>query len=331
MQMTILGIESTCDETSVAIVENGVKVITNITSSSADMQSKFGGVVPEVAARQQVKVIIPLLKETLKDIDINQIDSIAVAYGPGLIGSLLIGVETAKTLALVYNKPLIRVNHLVGHFYAPWLSMDSQDITFPAIALVVSGGHTDLLLVKNHHNFVFLGGTLDDAAGEAFDKVARILGLPYPGGPEIEMLAHKFKNPKLNLKFTSSLMNQNNFNFSFSGVKTAVLNFTVKNSVYDINEIAFAFQKSVLDVLVLKTIRAAEKYKVKSILIGGGVSANQIFRSLLTYEAKRIKVNCFFPEKKYSTDNGAMIAAAAYYNRDVVDPIELQTNSSLYF
>lgn len=329
--MIILGIESTCDETSVGIVEDGVKVLSNVVASSASMHQKYGGVVPEIAARQQVKVIKSVLEESLSKFAIDSVDAFAIAYGPGLIGSLLVGVETAKTLSIVFNKPLIKVNHLVGHFYATLLLKNSGQILFPAIALVASGGHTDLLLINAHGDFRWIGGTLDDAAGESFDKVARIIGLKYPGGPEIEKLAGKFNGTKSDLKFPSSLMQKENFNFSFSGIKTSVLNYTLKNKGYDKTEVAFSFEESVVNVLVRKTIFAAKKFAVKSVLVGGGVSANHKFRSLILGESKKNNIHCFLPEKNLSGDNGAMIAAAAYFNKDFVDPLKLQSNPSLYF
>lgn len=329
--MIILGIESTCDETSVGIVENGVTVLSNIVSSSADFHNKFGGIVPEIAARQQVKVMVPVLLQSLNIVEITKVDSLAVAYGPGLAGSLLIGVETAKALSVIFNRPLIKVNHLVGHFYAPWLCENFGQIKFPAIALVVSGGHTDLLLVKDHEIFDWLGGTLDDAAGEAFDKVARVLNLKYPGGPEIELLSTGFKRSDVPIKFPSSLMEKGNFNFSFSGIKTSVLNYTLKNKKYDKAEVAFYFEEAVVNVLIKKTISAAKKFNARSILVGGGVSANQKFRSLIIKESDLNDFKCFLPKKEFSGDNGAMIASAAYFNRDYVNPLMLQADPSLYF
>ena len=333
--MNILGIESTCDETGAAIVKNGRKILSNIVASSVNLHKKYGGVVPEVAAREQVRVIIPVLKEALKkaNISASQIDAIACAYGPGLIGSLLIGTETAKTLAVAWNKPLIPVNHLLAHVYANWLGSDSKLPEMPLIALIVSGGHTDLILMKNHGKFQFLGGTRDDAAGEAFDKVARILGLPYPGGPEIEKLArnYNFKQNKFNLPLPMAW--GDNFDFSFSGIKTAVFNLSKKFSLAneDKAEIAYKFQDAVCRVLVKKTQKAASKYKVLSIIVGGGVAANSELRRRMSNFRKNGELNVFFPEKELSIDNGVMIATCAYYLPKKVPPFFLKADPSLHF
>ncbi|HLA04216.1 MAG TPA: tRNA (adenosine(37)-N6)-threonylcarbamoyltransferase complex transferase subunit TsaD [Patescibacteria group bacterium] len=346
--MNILGIESTCDETGIALVKDGKQILSNVVASSVNLHKKYGGVVPEVAAREQVRVIVPVLKEALAKVNLSatQIDAIACAYGPGLIGSLLIGVETAKTLALVWNKPLIPVNHLIGHVYANWLegttdyrlqttAVDSRQSTvdFPAVALIVSGGHTDLILMKNHGKFQFLGGTRDDAAGEAFDKVARILGLPYPGGPEIEKLArnYNFKQNKFNLPLPMAW--GDNFDFSFSGIKTAVFNLSKKFSLAneDKAEIAYKFQDAVCRVLVKKTQKAASKYKVLSIIVGGGVAANSELRRRMSNFRKNGELNVFFPEKELSIDNGVMIATCAYYLPKKVPPFFLKADPSLHF
>lgn len=344
--MKILGIESTCDETGVAVVANGTKVISNIVASSINLQKKYGGVVPEVAAREQIQLIIPTIDRALARVQINDIDAIAVSYGPGLIGSLLVGVETAKALAIAWDKPLIAVNHLVGHIYANWIKVDvgsgdknegkeGKSPNFPLIALVVSGGHTDLVLMKGSSDFQLLGSTLDDSAGEAFDKVARLLGLGYPGGPEIERLANTLNSDEVNksIKLPRPMISSGDYSFSFSGLKTAVVNF-VNSSQYDDGnrvEVASEFQRAVVDVLVSKTIKAAVEFDCHSIVIGGGVIANTLLRSQMADSSSRIGKRLFVPSKKLAVDNGAMIAAAAYYRNIKVNPLKLQADPSLHF
>lgn len=313
--MIILGIESSCDETGISVVENGRKVIINVLATSADIFKKYGGIVPEVAAREQVRVIVPLISEVLRCAPVDKIDAIAVSYGPGLIGSLLVGVEAAKTLAIVYKKPLIAVNHLEGHFYSCCLE-SRKDIELPAIGLIVSGGHTDLVLVKKHGEFNIKGSTLDDAAGEAFDKVARFLQLSYPGGPEIERTAASYKERNGGIDFPKPMIDSNEYDFSFSGLKTAVVNYVQRNKLEVNSEnvamIAYYFQKSAVEVLVSKTMKAASSLKVKSIVVGGGVTANKFLREQLQ-NASRDKFNFYSPLQKYAVDNGAMIAAAAFH------------------
>lgn len=349
--MVILGIETTCDETGVGVVENGKKILSNVVSSSAILHKKYGGIVPEVAAREQLKLIVPVIDEALLSArcKLADVDAIAVAYGPGLIGSLLIGVETAKTLSLSLDKPLIRVNHLVGHVYANWISqklkVKNQNWVppkFPLVSLIVSGGHTDLILMADHRKYRWLGGTRDDAAGEVFDKVARVLGLRYPGGPEIEKLAASYQLQKTSLKFPRPMIDEGNFDFSFAGLKTAVVNLVTRDPLRRrseasqlpetrYSEIAYEFQNAVVDVLVTKTIKAAKKFGVKSIVIGGGVAANAVLRSRLFGAGKKFEVTVLFPEKSLSIDNGVMIAAAAFFEKNIVDPLKLQSNPSLHF
>ncbi len=326
--MNILGIESTCDETGVAIVKDGVHVVKNFLASSADLQARFGGVIPEVAAREQVKVIVPLISKAVEN-DIDHIDAIAVSYGPGLIGSLLVGVESAKALAFAWNKKLIAVNHLVGHVYASWLDADIYP-EFPLIGLVVSGGHTDLVLMKDHGDFELLGSTLDDAAGEAFDKVAKKLGLGYPGGPKIEQAAKKVVANN-NFDFPKSLVRKQNFDFSFSGVKTSVANFVDNNLEVDRDKIAFEFQRAVVDVLVLKTIAAAKHYDARTIVAGGGVAANSVLKTMMEKDGLQINAKVFFPKKIFAVDNGAMIAAAAFFTKSYVGPLSLVADPGLHF
>jgi N6-L-threonylcarbamoyladenine synthase len=264
---------------------------------------------------------------------------VAVTYGPGLIGSLLVGVETAKSLAYVFDKPLIPVNHLLAHIYANFISSKTYDLKpnpFPFIGLIVSGGHTDLLLFKQHGEFLWLGGTRDDAAGEAFDKIGRVLGFSYPAGPEIERRANLVKRTET--KFKSSLINEDNFDFSFSGLKTEAMRFFQNKSFGSnteeaheelINQVCFATQKAIIDVLAKKTLKAAEQFNCNTIMIGGGVSANQTFRDTLKTEAKGVSV--MFPEKKYSTDNAAMIGAYALLNPAIKSWEEINANPELYF
>lgn len=323
--MRILGIETSCDETAASVIEKSenLNIVTNVVSSSIDFHAKTGGIIPEVAAREQTKLIIPVIEEALKEV--KDIDAIAVTNGPGLNGSLLIGVETAKTLSFALNKPLIPVNHLLGHVYANWI--DRIEVPqFPAIALIVSGGHTDLVYIRDHEKIKWLGGTKDDAVGEAFDKIGRLLGFPYPGGPEIEKAANKYKGPDLN--FPRPMIGSNDFDFSFSGLKTAVLRETLQGFVNRENEIAFSVQKAVVDVLVSKTLKAIKKYKVKSLILGGGVAANQKLRDELELKSP---VQLFIPRKNLCTDNGAMIAAAAFYNKKVVSWKKIKVDPSLHF
>ncbi len=331
----MLGIESTCDETSAAVVEDGRRMLSNVVASSASMHQKYGGIVPEVAAREQIKVIIPTIEECLKESGVvsRDLDAIAIAYGPGLIGSLLIGTETARTLALSWNKPLIGVNHLVGHIYANWLERKDPP-KFPLVALVVSGGHTDLILMPSTGKFKWLGGTRDDSCGEAFDKVARVLGLGYPGGPEIEKVASQSQSGKSsNLKLPRPMMGTKDFDFSFSGIKTAVVNLVHSSgfTVHGKEEIAYEFQEAVTDVLVKKTFAAVKKFGVKSVVVGGGVAANGRLREKMEKAGEEDGEKVFFPEKSLSIDNGAMIAAAAFYEKNFVDPLTLRADSGLHF
>ncbi len=366
--MTILGIETSCDETSVAIIQNDSKtkkinLISNIVASSLSLHSKTGGIIPDIAAREQVKYIIPVLESALKEASggkmvndqwsiVSKIDAIAVTVGPGLIGSLLIGVETARTLSYLWKKPIIPVNHLIGHIYANWLTdygllstekskavvgslraVDKQP-EFPLVALVVSGGHTDLVLLKDHGKIKWLGGTRDDAAGEAFDKIGRLLNLPYPGGPSIEKEA--LKGDPMKFIFPKPMIESGDFDFSFSGLKAAVFREikSLKNlDGQTISDISYAVQDAIIDVLVKKTLKAADKYKAKSILLGGGVAANQKLREQFEFKIKnlKLKIPLFVPEKWLCTDNAAMIASAAFYSYKPVSWQKITANPELYF
>lgn len=330
--MKILGIETSCDETAAAVVEDGTKILSNIVASSQEMHAKTGGIIPEQAARQQVKSITSVIDQAL-DTKQKKIDAIAVTVGPGLIGSLLVGVETAKTLSYLWKKPIVPINHLVGHLYANWLEGSTPE--FPALGLVVSGGHTDMVLMKNHGNIKWIGGTRDDAAGEAFDKTARLLGLGYPGGPAIAAQAAKFevRNPKpeLNL-FPRPLINEDNFDFSFSGLKTAVLNYiNHQSSVISHRRLAAEVQEAIVDVLVTKSVKAVQKYKPKSFLLGGGVAANNRLRERFQEEfvSKKLQATFHVPAVKFCTDNASVIASAAHFNYRPVDWKKIVANPQL--
>lgn len=312
--MRILGIETSCDETAAAIVENGTEVISNIVASSSEMHAKTGGVIPEQAARQQIVSILPVISEASKS---KTFDAIAVTVGPGLIGSLLVGVETAKTLAYLSKKPIVPVNHLTAHVYSNWISENPP--VFPALALVVSGGHTDLVLMKNHEKILWIGGTRDDAAGEAFDKTARLLQLPYPGGPSIAKEANKYlsrlHNPQLRM-FPRPMINKNNFDFSFSGLKTAVLRGVNTQQRVSKQRLAAEIQEAIVDVLVRKALDAVKKIKPKSLLLAGGVSANSRLREKFkkTIKSQSLIIDLRFPPEILCTDNAACIASYAYFN-----------------
>ena len=324
--MLIFGIETSCDETAASIVEDGVKEICSVVSSSKEFHEKTGGIVPEVAARKQVESIVPVISECFekykeikeyKSVKLcySDIDAVAVTIGPGLLGSLIVGVEAAKSLALFLNKPLIPVNHLIGHLYGNYLAEEGveKNITFPAVALLVSGGHTDLILIKNHGEFEYIGGTLDDAVGEAYDKVARLLGLSqYLGGALLSKKAQECKINTIKGKLPRPMIDQDNFDFSFSGLKTAARRL-VENEKISTEVIAREFEDAVVDVLNRKTIKAVKKYSVKSLLMGGGVSANLHLRETLERECKKINVKFYAPPLRLCSDNAVYIASAAYF------------------
>jgi N6-L-threonylcarbamoyladenine synthase len=345
--MLILGIETSCDETAAAVVENGTKILSNVVASSVELHQKTGGIIPEVAAREQIKCIIPVINEAIKqssNITINNINALAVTVGPGLIGSLLVGVETARTLAYVWKKPIIPVNHLQAHLYANWLTaVDGRRKAedglpeFPAVGLVVSGGHTDLVLMKNHGKIKWLGGTRDDAAGECFDKAARVLGLGYPGGPAIAAEAAKFliSNFQFPIKLPRPMIDDDNFDFSFSGLKTAIINEVKKIkdrkqfSKITIQQLSFEIQETITDVLVAKTIRAAQKYQVKSILLAGGVAANSRLREKFKLSIIHSPFTIYQPPPRLCTDNAAYIASCAYFNYKPVAWQKISTQPGL--
>ncbi|MFW5985092.1 MAG: tRNA (adenosine(37)-N6)-threonylcarbamoyltransferase complex transferase subunit TsaD [Halanaerobiaceae bacterium] len=311
----ILAVETSCDETAAAVTKNGLQVLSNVVASQVDWHSKFGGVVPELASRKHLEFVNPVLTEALQEsgVDIEQIDAVAVTYGPGLVGSLLVGLSAAKTFSYIQEVPLIGVNHITGHIYANFIS--HPEIETPVICLTVSGGHTDLLYFEDLQGYEILGRTRDDAAGEAFDKVARFLDLGYPGGPAIEELARE-GNPEA-VDFPQAQFKDNTFDFSFSGLKTAVINYVhnkkQKGEKLKTADIAASFQQTVIDMLTKNVVRAAREYQVKSVVLSGGVAANQEFRHQLENQVAEEGLSLFYPELKYCTDNAAMIGAAAYY------------------
>lgn len=387
----ILSIETSCDETAAAILEkqnDSIRILSNVVASSASLQEKFGGIIPEQAARQQLKSIIPVIKEALSDARLatSDIDAIALTQGPGLIGSLLVGVETAKVLSLIWNKPLIPINHLIGHFYANWIArggseegsrastagglltpedalgtLRRQDPShlpqFPCIGLLVSGGHTDLVLFEDHGKYKYLGGTRDDAAGECFDKCARLLGLPYPGGPQISKLASSGNAKSFDLP--RPMINSKDFDFSYSGLKTAVSNLIVakgggkrgapetarselvrsgdifraasRQDPEKLSNLCASIEQAIIDPLIKKTLKAAKKYDVKCIILGGGVAANKKLKEAfqLTITNEQLPIKLFFPPQFLCTDNAAMIASAAFFEPKRVNPQDLQANPNL--
>ena len=342
--MKVLAIETTCDETAAAVVEScgaGVKVISNVVASSVLMHQKYGGIVPEVAAREQIKSMVPVLTEAVND-DKDSIDGIAVSYGPGLMGSLLVGVESAKALAWAWQKPLYAVNHMAAHIFANWLV--ENEITevpkFPSVGLVVSGGHTDLILMKSVKDWKWIGGTRDDAVGEAFDKVARLLGLPYPGGPEIQKAAERvqernFQFPNSNdhkFKLPRPLLKEDNLDMSFSGLKAAITK--IVTGLGEIDEetrdmLAWEFSEAVREVLIKKTMKAVEIYKPKCVLLAGGVAANKQLREVLKTAVKSVGIKYFCPELKYCGDNAAMVGAAAIIAPREIKPVDLKPDPSV--
>jgi len=314
----VLGIETSCDETAAAVVADGRRILSNVVASQVDLHARYGGVFPEMASRAHIEAVVPVIEQAMEEAHLgwNDLDAVAVTYGPGLVGSLLVGVNVAKGLALGRGLPLVGVNHLEGHIYAHWLEVDTEgaapaDLAFPLLALIVSGGHTELILMRGHGDYAYLGGTLDDAAGEAFDKVGRLLGLPYPGGPSIEKAAREgnpagFRLPRAWLEGT--------YDFSFSGLKTAVVRLVQQHGGTPqgrmVADVAASFQEAVVDVLAAKTVAAAEEHQATAILLCGGVSANQVLRATVR---ERAAVPVYYPPPVLCTDNGAMIAACGHF------------------
>lgn len=312
----ILGIESSCDETSAAVVVNGRIVLSNIIASQIDLHAEYGGVVPEIASRKHVELILPVIDSALKEaqMSLDDIDGIAVTYGPGLVGALLVGVSAAKAIAVAMNKPLIKVHHIEGHIAANYIT--HIELEPPYVCLVASGGHSHIVHVKDYLDFSILGRTRDDAAGEAFDKIARVLGLGYPGGPAIDKQA-KNGNPKA-YRFPRVQFSDGSYDFSFSGLKTAVINHVnkarQKGEELPIPDICASFQQAVVDVLVDHTITAAYAMGVKTICLAGGVASNSLLRSTLESRANKKGIQALYPTPILCTDNAAMIGAAGYYS-----------------
>lgn len=328
--MLVLGVESSCDETSVAIVRDGKEVLSNVINSQIKIHEKFGGVVPEVASRHHVYQVSMVFEEAFKVAGVKpeDIDLVAVTEGPGLIGSLLVGVNAAKTFAMMFNKPIIGVHHLAGHIYANAIE---HEMKFPLIALLVSGGNTELILMKEHFNFEIIGETLDDAVGEAYDKIARVVGLPYPGGPHVDRLAH-LGNDTYHLPRV--YLDDNSYNFSFSGLKSAVINLahnaSQRGEEINVNDLCCSFQASVTEVLVRKTLKLAKERGINNIIVAGGVSANKGLKERFMEEGKGYNIS--IPSIRLCTDNAAMIAVAGYYQYQKdhkLDDLYLNASASL--
>ena len=313
--INILAIESSCDETSASVVKNGREVLSNVISSQIEIHKAFGGVVPEIASRKHIEIIDIVIDEALKIANMNfeNIDAIAVTYAPGLVGALLVGISHAKALAYALKKPLIPVHHIEGHICANYI--DYKELEPPFICLVVSGGHTHIIEVKDYNEFEILGKTRDDACGEAFDKIARTIGLKYPGGPEIDKLAKKGDRYAIDLPRV--MIDSNDYDFSFSGLKSAVLNFVNKskmtNTPFKNEDLASSFQQAVSDVLVHKSIKACNEKNIKKLALAGGVSANSFLRETIQKACEKNNIELFIPSIKLCTDNAAMIGCAAYF------------------
>lgn len=327
----IVGIETSCDETAVAIVKNGTEIVSNVISSQIESHKRFGGVVPEIASRHHVEQMTVVLEAAFEEAALSweDIDAIAVTEGPGLVGALLVGVNSAKALAFAKQKPLVGVHHIAGHIYANRLE---KEFEFPLLALIVSGGHTELVLMKSHGEYELIGETRDDAAGEAYDKVARMLKLPYPGGPQIDRLAAEGEE---NINFPRAWLDERSYDFSFSGLKSSVIN-TIHNAQQRGEErkpadIAASFQASVIDVLTTKTVKAAKQHEVKQVIVAGGVAANKGLRNALEAEFAELSIPLLIPPLKLCTDNAAMIAAAGTiaYEQGRRSGLDLNASSSL--
>lgn len=330
MDKLILGIESSCDETAAAVVKNGREILSNVINTQIELHKKYGGVVPEIASRKHIQNIDAVVEEALRNanVTIDDIDAIAVTYGPGLVGALLVGVSFAKGYAYAANKPLVPVHHIKGHIMANFLA--HKDLEPPFVCLVASGGHSHIVLVEDYVKFKILGRTRDDAAGEAFDKIARVLELGYPGGPHIDKLS-KEGNPDA-YKFPRVRMDKDSLDFSFSGVKTAVINFLHKAEQQGVElnkaDIAASFQNAITDVLCEHTIEAAKKYNIKTIAIAGGVAANSNLREKMTNLAGQDGIDVLYPPPVLCTDNAAMIACAGYYLYENGNVAELDLNAT---
>lgn len=328
--MKILAFETSCDETSCAVIEDGRKILSNIISTQVPVHKKFGGVVPEIASRHHIEDVLPVAIEALTEAscDWKDIDAVAVTEGPGLVGALLVGVAAAKAAAWALDKPLIGVNHMEGHIFANFLQ--NPDLEPPFLALVVSGGHTMLVVVRDYNTFELLGETRDDAVGEAFDKIARIMGYPYPGGPHIDRLA-KQGNPHA-IPFPTPLHKEHSFDFSFSGLKSAVINYLhtkeMKKETVSNEDVAASFQYTVVNTLVTKAMEAMEKTKLTTIVLAGGVAANSGLREELKKECDKRNFRMSYPDSILCTDNGAMIGCRAYYMAQIGDYANLTLNAN---
>ena len=328
--MKILAFETSCDETSCAVIEDGRKILSNIISTQVTIHKKFGGVVPEIASRHHIEDVLPVAMEALTEAscDWKDIDALAVTEGPGLVGALLVGVAAAKAAAWALDKPLIGVNHMEGHIFANFLQ--NPDLEPPFLALVVSGGHTMLVVVRDYNTFELLGETRDDAVGEAFDKIARIMGYPYPGGPHIDRLA-KQGNPHA-IPFPTPLHKEHSFDFSFSGLKSAVINYLhtkeMKKETVSNEDVAASFQYTVVNTLVTKAMEAMEKTKLTTIVLAGGVAANSGLREELKKECDKRNFRMSYPDSILCTDNGAMIGCRAYYMAQIGDYANLTLNAN---
>ncbi|MDR1122994.1 MAG: tRNA (adenosine(37)-N6)-threonylcarbamoyltransferase complex transferase subunit TsaD [Endomicrobium sp.] len=335
--MNILALETSCDETSASVILNGAKVKSLVISSQIKIHAKYFGVVPEVASRAHLENINPVIVETLKKSEISfsdfskKIDAIAVTAGPGLAGALLVGIIAAKTMASIYKKPLIPVNHLEGHLYSAFIG--NKSIKPPFLSLIISGGHTEIMIVEDFGKYKILGGTRDDAVGEAFDKAAKMLGLEYPGGPIIDKRAEKGNPATVN--FTRPYL-KGSWDFSFSGIKTALLNYLKNNSIkteQHLNDICASFRQAIAETLCFKAFEGAKKFNLKQIVLGGGVSANSLIRSMFMQEGKKNKIKIFIPSFIYCTDNAAIIGYAAYLKQKKCglnyNNIQLKPNPSL--
>jgi N6-L-threonylcarbamoyladenine synthase len=316
----VLGIETSCDETAASVVVDGRKVLSSVVSSQVDLHARFGGVVPEIASRAHVELLIPVVAEAMLSagVEADDLDAVAATVGPGLVGALLVGVSTAKALALVWDVPFVAVNHLEAHLHAAFL--DEPDLELPAVVLMVSGGHTMLVHWEDHGRYRILGETLDDAAGEAFDKVARYLGLGYPGGPAIDTLA--MEGDATAIDFPRPMID-NGYDFSFSGLKTAVVNHVRKHPDAATADVAASFQAAVVDTLVTKARRAAAEVGARSLGLGGGVAANSLLRERLLSVCVDDQLQAYVPSRAMCTDNAAMVAAAGWYRLQVDGPSSL--------
>ena len=319
----ILGIETSCDETAAAVVRGGTEVLSSVVSSQVDLHARYGGVVPEIASRAHVELLTPVIAQALVEagVESSQLTAVAATHGPGLVGSLLVGVSAAKSLALVWDKPFVAVNHLEAHLYASFV--EEPDLEMPMVVLLVSGGHTMLVLMRDHGVYEVLGSTLDDAAGEAYDKVARVLGLGYPGGPILDRLAMEGEPT---IAFPRPVLDDG-YRFSFSGLKTAVVNHVRKNPDTPVNEVAASFQEAVVEVLVTKARRAALEYEAKGLVIGGGVAANSRLREAMLDACVEDDLRAFLPSRSMCTDNAAMVAAVGWWRLHSDGPSPLDTGA----